>query len=272
MDQPPHTADETPAETTAEMPDPTMLERYAAASRAHAARGDGRLAVLAMWAADVELLHQLLWENGLGDAPDPPAQLAAVGEALLGSLTESSTQSSADPGATPREVLERSRRAMVATFDTSVHAMLEEQLLPADHLDVVPSSTERAGGPALERLEARTPEMLVAELQVTAADCMAVAEVLLLEGDTTGALRQAWQADLASFEAFLVAAAIRAGDDSLATVDLRWDLAVSLRLAPEPVTGAFAATVEGWREALVGVVAGAEVEALRTGFQPLPLP
>ena len=48
------------------------------------------------------------------------------------------------------------------------------------------------------------------------------------EGEVTAADRMSHQADVATFEAYLIAAAIHAGDHQLASVDLRWELARDL--------------------------------------------
>lgn len=252
----------------ATVPPSTTVPRFAALSRSYAERGEGRLAVLAMWGADLEVLQQLLWESGLAEAPDPLAQVAAVGEAVLGSL-----EAAPAPGAdsTARQTVEAARAAMVATFDESVHAMLEERLLPLDHLDgLAAPEADDANRSAARRLSGRTAHELAADLKTTAADCMAVAEVMLLEDDLAGALRQVRQADLASFEAYLVMAAVRAGDAALASVDLRWELAAVLGLGTQAEEEDFTATVTRWRERLVEFVEPAEADSLRSCFEPVP--
>ena len=258
------THDETPSEEQQ-----AVVDRFAALSHAYAQRGDARLALLAMWGSDVELLQLLLWESGLGEAPDPLAQLTAVGEAVLGSL--SFTTTGAAEGITARQTVERSREAMVAAFDESVHALLVERFLPLDHLDALPWPAPSAAGQAADRrLAGRTPHELIAGLQTTAADCMAVAEVMLLEEDAAGALGQARQADLASFEAYLVTAAVRAGDTALASVDLRWDLAAMSGLDDRDQPDDFEKAVAAWRDRLLGLVGSAEAETLRAAFEPVP--
>jgi len=109
--------------------------KYVALSRSYAARGEGRPALLALWAADVQVLQVLLLESGLGAAPDPEVQMALVAEAVRSSLLEGSA--SATGPATLREAGERARTALLATFDESVHALLEERLAPLDHLDLL---------------------------------------------------------------------------------------------------------------------------------------
>src|SRR3954467_2189746 len=116
-----------------DVPRLTVPARLAGLAERYAAEGDLRRAQLASWAADVHVLEELLWENGLAEAPDPVAQLAAVGESVasaLEALADAGTR-----GVTPRAVLEEARRAMVSAFDESVHEVLLAQLPSLDHLD-----------------------------------------------------------------------------------------------------------------------------------------
>jgi len=251
------------------------LEQLGELSRHHAQQGDLRLAQLAAWASDVHLLEALLWENGLGEAPDPDAQLAAVGDAVAASL-----QARADEvgdGLTAREVVEVAREALLSTFDESVHALVLERLLPLGHLDQEPAQDQDLDeNPAVpreptarERLEGRTPGHLVAELRATAADCMAVAELMADEGEDAAALRMARQADAASFEAYLTTAAVLAGDDRLATVDLRWELARRVELHQGAATTDLTEVVAVGRNRLSSLLGSAEQAALRETFEPL---
>lgn len=302
--------------------DTTTLDHLGDLSRRHARHGDLRLAQLAAWASDVHLLEALLWENGLGDAPDPDAQLAAVGDAVAASLE--ARAEAVTEGLTARQVVELAREALLATFDESVHALVTERFLSLDHLDATrdafhagPSDAHPSEGAAtaedgssegqsqdrfdegaepafdvvagvvedvvdeievgaqrdleasaLQRLQGRTPEHLVAELRATAADCMVVAEMMAAEGDEAGAVRLARQADAAAFEAYLTTAAARAGDHRLATVDLRWALARRLDL-PGADSGDLVEAVAACRSRLGSLLGSAEQGTLRETFEPL---
>lgn len=245
-----------------------QITDYVELSRAHAARGDARLAVLAMWSADIRLLQVLLWESGLGSAPDPDAQLAAVSQAVGASLTASAD--SADLPMTPREVVERARLAMVDTFDASVHSMLVDRLAPLDHLDSLSAPVADDGTRSRDRrLAGRSAESLVADLRATAGDCMAVAVTMADGGDLAGAISLARQADLASFEAYLIAVALRVGDGALATVDLRWDLAEAVVPADATPAGDLEQAVSELRQRLVGVVGPGEEAGMKESFEPV---
>lgn len=225
-------------------------------SERYADGGDARMAQLAAWAADVHTLEDLLWEHGLGAAPDPLGELANVGE-LVATAIDAAAAGLADGTYSIRRVVEIAREAMICTFDASVHDLLEERLGPLAHLDVL---AERTGVPGrtVERLAGRKPGELVEELQVAADDCTAMATLLTAGGEADAAARLARQADAAAFEAFLLLAALRSGDHTFASVDLRWDLATSQALASGSAE----------REQLVGAVGTTEHERLRAALGP----
>lgn len=235
-------------------------------SRDHAAGGDLRCGKLSAWAADAHVLEDLLWENGLADAPDPGAQLASLGEVVAASLEQLAARS--PHGLSARQLVEAAREAMVTTFDESVHGLLTDRLVALDHLDLCEPAVHDAGADAERRLDGRTPQGLVAELRAAAADCMAVAQVFASEGEPDAARRLALQSDAAAFEAYLVAAASLAGDERLVTVDLRWGLAreVLAELAPS-TTGT---ALGSWRPALVELVGVAERGVLERTLEALP--
>jgi len=248
----------------------TVPERFARLAVQHAAEGDVRRAQLASWAADVHVLEELLWENGLAEAADPVAQLAAVGESVASALEALADGATAD--ITPRAIVEAARKAMVSTFDESVHEVLLEQMSSLDHLDTCdPFAAAPAGDgeeqPAARRLGHRSAEELVAELRVAASDCLAVERVMAAEGEDVAASRLAHQADVATFEAYLVAAAVHGGDQNLATVDLRWDLARDLDPTSWAEQGRDGNAFATLRRELISLVGSAEMETLWRTFE-----
>jgi hypothetical protein len=247
------------------------IDVYAALSHTYASQGEARLALLSLWTADVLVLQSLLWESGLGAAPDPDAQLAAVGAAVDTSL-RSEAEAEDQPG-TVSGTLKRARAALMSTFDASVHAMLWERFVSAEHLDglhLAPAEATRL--PRDLRLGGRSVHELSDDLRVAAADCMAVSTWMARAGLPVDALAQARQADLASFEAYLVEAATAVGDDSLATVDLRWDIAMSAVAGITDAPEALLDAVHQVRDVLLAAVGPAEVDALRARFEPVRLP
>jgi hypothetical protein len=246
-----------------------VRERLAELSRRHAGSGDTRAAQLAAWAADVGVLEQLLWDNGLGDAPDPDAQLAAVGAAVADALDETSAGDL--EGRTPDEVVELAREALMTTFDDSVHDVLAQAFIPLDHL-AAPRATLRPARPVdgRRRLGEATAEELVVELLSAAGDCMAVAAELAAVDEHEAAYRMSGQADAASFEAYLVAAASLAGDHELASVELRWSLAEELTRAPYQPGTSLEDAVAARRRQLLALLGSAEQGVLEQTFEPAP--
>jgi hypothetical protein len=194
-----------------------------------------------------------------------------VGEAVavaLESLADGSTGE-----LTPRAVAEAARWAMVSTFNESVHDVLLEQLPALDALDACDPRTAvprppRELQPAAARLAGQRPEDLVAELREAAADCAHIGRVMQVEGEETAADRMAHQSDVATFEAYLIAAALHAGDHQLATVDLRWDLAGDL----DPELWSSLQNRDGdsfatLRRELIALVGSAEMDTLWRSFE-----
>lgn len=243
------------------------IDRYVDLSQAYAADGRPRLALLATWVADVQILQCMLWESGLGSAPDPDAQLAAVGQAVQGALAEYVDR--ARESSSPRAVVEGAREALTAVFDESVHAQLRERFGPLDHLDGLMVPAGSADSARLTRLDGRTAAELVQDLRVAAADCMAVAAAMRASDDVAEALSQTRMADLASFEAYLIEAAIEVGDTTLATVDLRWDLGTTAVAEVDGLSADPCEAVDRIRAALVYAVGPAEQGRLLAAFEPV---
>lgn len=199
------------------------VDDYATLAWWYAERGDARRAVLATWAADVRALQHVLWENGLGTAPDAEQALGQVAEAVVSAVAASDIADATGL----RAVLEGARDALTSAFDPSVHETLRAAYVDLDHLDTLTagSSAGEANRSVSDRLGGRSGEQLVGDLLATAHDARIVARVMDEVGDHAEAQRQQASAFLAAFEAYLVLAAAASGDATLATADLRWDLA-----------------------------------------------
>jgi hypothetical protein len=248
----------------------TVPEQLVRLASKYAADGDVRRAQLASWTADVYVLEELLWEHGLAEVPDPVARLAAIGESVAHALEALAEGVSGE--VLPRSVVEAARRAMILTFDESVHDVLWEQLPALDHLAACePGSTTAPGhadeAPVRQRLGERSAEELVSELRQVATDCLHVGEVMDVEGELTAADRMSHQADVATFEAYLLAAAIHAGDHQLASVDLRWELARELRPADWASDSNGQSPFATLRRELIALVGSAEMESLWRAFE-----
>lgn len=193
-------------------------------SRGYAARGDSRRASLAAWAADLRTAQSLLWEQAVAAGSDPIVELWAVAGVVDTALTGRAIGSATSP----RGLVEDARQALVETLDEPVRDLLADRLVSLDHLDGVPAPTPGAANVAVtERLGGRSGEQLVGDLLTAAGDCRVVGGVMAEVGDDDEAQRQAASADLAAFEAYLVMVSAGSGDATLATADLRWDLAAA---------------------------------------------
>lgn len=244
-----------------------QVDDYAQLSRAYAARGDCRRAALAAWAADLRAVQAVLWETGLPWAEEPDQQLQAVAGAVEAALLGGAS-AGAPAGTSARGVVEGARLALLAAFDVSVHLQLAERFVDLDHLDDVPPPHPGAANRAVtDRLDGRGGEELVGDLLTAAADCRAVARVMAQIGEPDEERRQAVSADLAGFEAFLVLASAASGDATLATTELRWDLAVAkLGQAESPEAAAGPLSSDALRAAMFAAVVPAEEEALLSVF------
>lgn len=227
-----------------------QIDEYAELSALYATRGDARRAALALWASDIRVVQSLLHQ---GEHPS-----AAVDTALSSRETP--------PARSVRDVVEHARRALLAAFDEPVRGQLAERLAGLDHLDDVPAPQPGAANQAVtDRLDGRSGEQLVSDLLVAASDCRAVARLMEQLGDHDEARRQTDSADLAAFEAYLVLASAASGDATLATTELRWDLAATrggndeLWSDGRHRSAQFQSTV---REAIHAVVVPAEEQAL----------
>jgi len=248
----------------------TVPEQLVRLASRYAADGDVRRAQLASWTADVYVLEELLWEHGLAEVPDPVARLAAIGESVADALEALAEGVTGE--VLPRAVVEAARRAMILTFDESVHEVLCEQLPSLDHLaacePVSMTAPERAHeAPVHQRLGDCSAEELVSELRQVATDCLHVGEVMDVEGELTAADRMSHQADVATFEAYLIAAAVHAGDHQMASADLRWELARDLRPTEGTGDGESQSSFATLRRDLIALVGSAEMESLWRAFE-----
>lgn len=248
-----------------------VRERLDDLARRYAGRGEVWSALLTTWAVEMHRLEEVAWESGLQLAADPHAEMAAIGEAVARAVEAIADEVEFDLA--PDGVVHLAREAMVDAVDESLHEAVLDGFFRLDHLIEAVPTQGRRNGHAAERLEERTAEQLVVELLGAAGDCMAVARELVVEEEYDAAVRLARQADVATFEAFLVAAASLAGDDELGSVQLRWDLARDLApgdsASVDGVAGVAAAVADQRRE-LLALLGSAEQSVLAQTFETPP--
>jgi hypothetical protein len=258
--------------TTPGLGEPTPLrERLDDLARSYARRGDLGSALMTTWGVQMHRLEETVWESGLQLAVDPHAELAAIGEAVARALEAAADHAQDDLSA--HDVVQLAREAMIGALDEVLHEAVLDGFMRLDHLVHLVPTQGRRNGHAADRLEERTAEQLVVELLGAAGDCMAVAHELVVEEEVAAAIRMARQADVATFEAFLVAAASLAGDDELGSVQMRWDLARDLAPGEADVesgTTGVAAAVARQRHQLLALLGSAEQAVLGQTFETPP--
>ncbi len=257
----------------------SLQQRLEDLAAGYAARGDVRSTVLATWAAQLQGLDELLWAEGLAVATEPHSDLAVVGEGAARAI-EAAADEVTGP-MSPAELVALALRATASDLPDDQGDAVVAGLGPLAHLAAVAPPSGHRAHTAADRLEERTAEELVVELLATAADCMAVAHELVAEEEHAAAERMARQADVATFEAYLVAAASLGGDTDLASVQVRWDLAQrtatreggpsqSGRAAPPSDATEVSARVARHRRRLVALLGAGEQGVLQQTFESAP--
>ena len=182
---------------------------------------------------------------------------------VAGQVESALTGQALNPATSPRGILQDAREALRGALDAPVRDLLVDRFVDLDHLDGLPASAPGAANAAVgERLGGRSGEQLVGDLLTAAEDCRLVGHVMAQIGDDDEAQRQAASADLAGFEAYLVMVSAASGDATLATADLRWDLAAAKAARGDTSGSVELGLVAVQRAAMRSVVAPAEEPSL----------
>lgn len=266
----------TPARSTSEMlrnspevlyGDTTAKVRaYSELSRRAAMEGNALLALHFAWAADINTVQAIIWERVMIASPRPDQQFFSVASTVSRALT--AYAANPQPAVDAREALLFARQGLAAAFDDSVLNLINERYINLDHLAGLPTPDALAGSRlAQARLNGSNIPELSKMRQQAATDSMAVALGMLQQGLQDEALGQAYQADLAAFEAYLLDAAQAVGDWDLVTVEMRWILACEEIAKIAVLPGDFAGAVGRIREALGRAVGPIETERLALCFE-----
>jgi hypothetical protein len=241
---------------------------YGELSKRYAANGDLYGAVHAAFAADVQTVQAVMWERVMVASPVPEEQFKAVGE----TVTKALTIYAATPvhAATAREAVEQARAGMAAAFDPVAQRIIDNEYLTLDHLDGLPHPDSAAGDLIAEtRTKGEDPALVAQKRRRAAKDCMSVAVSMQREGRLDDAMRQAWQADWATFESYLLDAAAQVGDKSLITVEMRWALATEAISKIPALPSDFAEAVNTIRTRLLNSLGTIEGQRLAARFEPI---
>lgn len=205
--------------------DTTARKRaYGDLSKAYAETGDAFAAVNAAWLADINTLQAVMWERVMIATPDPDRAFNMIGDTVTRALALYAERPG--PANSAREAVENARSGLAAAFDPAAQRAIETDYLPLDHLDGLHHPTVEESQRVLYARLAGEPLPVVSQRRQQAAhDTMRVALAMNSEGMLDDALQQAWQADWATLEAYLLDSAAQVGDQSLISVDFRWTIA-----------------------------------------------
>lgn len=244
----------------------SKVDTYSALSRRFAADGDAHAAVHALWAADIATVQMIAWERIMIASPNPDRQFFAVAKTVVDALSAYAVSTVSEP-LTAYDVVQAARAGLEQAFDDSFLHLLRDRYVPVDHLMTLRAPTPQDAVTAVQsRLEGMSVNDFVAHRLQVADHAIGQAREQAAAGNTDTAIAQAYQADLAAFEAYLVEAARVVGDNFLITVDLRWALA-SEAISRIPALPADVASASATiRDVLASTVGPVEADRLRQRF------
>jgi hypothetical protein len=248
----------------------TLAAAYHRLSCAYASNGDSFAAIHTAWLADMHTVQSVLWRHLLVAVPRVDQTMAAitttVGRALTSHLID---EPSTEPGDARHAVL-IARDALTLAFNDNALHHIEAALLPLDHLLDLPAPPPGAAA-AVRR--ARTGDIDPATVALArwhaARDGIAVALAFEASGLRDDALDQAWKADWAALESYLLEAALAVGDASLITVEMRWALVRAQVTEIPALPSGFTDAVAIIRTAMAGALGSIEGRRLAERFAPL---
>ena len=241
---------------------------YHQLSGTYAIQQDSYRALHAMFASDVHAIQSVMWERIMATAPDPDEQFLTIAGTIARGLA---SYAGTIPGhSTAHEAATTARAAMTNVFDRLVRVYLDEALLPTVHLAALPDLDPYAGQHVREaRIKGRDVTELSTRRVAYAEARMTAAREANQTGDTVTAMRQAWQADWATYEAYLFDAATQIGDHALITVDMRWQLATDALANLDYLPTTFEESVNLVRLHLLDVIGSVEAEQLEQRLLPI---
>ena len=244
------------------------ITSYRALARRYAESGNAFGAVSATWAADINTVQAVMWERVMIASPTPDQQFFDIATTVARALALYSLRGPVVT--TALEAVLAARSGLAVAFDASAVTLMEKRLSPLDHLEGLPAPTvAEIVEVTRQRLGGATVAEASAERKLEARHCMDTALELVRAGSTDDALPHAWQADWATFEAYLLDAAAAVGDETLVSVDLRWAFAVDATDTIESLSSDFVEAVSTVRTRLADSLGALEGERLRARFEPV---
>lgn len=220
------------------------------------------VALAAQWAADVCALQEYLWGSAIIASPDHDAEFHKINRFVTAGLVHlSGAPNAADAAA----VIRQARQIVADQFaDTRTLRDWEAMCGTLEHLDGVPVPTE-ADWLAVRDEHLHTVDAAEV-LRRRQDEIVELANDLLTErpafGDREGHER-VWLLDWTVFHAHLIAVALRCGDESLMSVDLRWRVARRKAANLAPLDLAAHEAAKSWRkvfQVVLGPMESAQLE------------
>lgn len=241
---------------------------YSGLSQRFAAEGKAYAAVHAAFAADVQTVQAVMWERVMVASPVPEEQFAAIADTVTRALA--AYAATPPKASSARQTVENARAGMGAAFDPVALRVLSNEFIALDHLNGFPQPDPSEGlALAASRTKGEPPITVAQHRRRVARDAMTVALSMHRDGRLADAMRQAWQADWATFEAYLIEAALQVGDQSLITVEMRWLLATEAIAKIPALPTDFTQAVSTVRGRMLDSLGTIEGQRLITRFEPI---
>lgn len=233
-----------------------------AAAIEYAAAGDALMAMLLQWATDIAVLQSVAWERIVVVTHTPQTPLFALGDKLMRGFPQAQANEQ-----DAHALIERMREVTLAVVDDDLAGDVSARWADISYLQGLEPIT---GSVRERRMGEESPEAFLEHRAVEAQARMQVASQARIRGDVVEAITAAYEADMLTFEAYLVESAIAIGDEELATVGVRWELAsAALRALPQ-VPADVVGAVSLVRTTVVTALGQADGARLARTWIPLP--
>lgn len=251
------TADQMRAQLTSQG---AILDRSA---RAHAAERRVVKACAAAWAAEVRGLQATLVRHLLVHGRSPQYRYFELAQGIARDLS----MASADEDVHAADAILRARAGVARLLEPVILEQWTDTFGDLGYLEALPPMTDALVQEFTSgELNGRSREAHVAARRRQAQEAMLGAQTLRMRGDTTAAIRQAYESDFHSLDAYLVESATAAGDVQLLSVSTRWDLCSHAIAGLAGLPDAFVPAVAAIRGALIEGIGAPEGQRLAVLF------
>lgn len=251
------TADQMRAQLTAQA---AVLDQ---AARAHAAAQRLVQACVGAWAAEVRGLQATLVRHLLVHGRSPQYRYFELAEGLSDELAAVP----AEPEASAAQLILRARTVVARSLEPVILEQWSDTFVDLSYLDSLPAMSEAdVHDYTAAQLSGRSVDAHIAARRRQAQESMLAAQTLRMKGDTTAAIRQAYESDFHCIDAYLVESARAAGDDRLLSVSVRWDLCAHAIAGLTGLPDTFIPAVAAIRGALIDGIGSPDGQRLAATF------